>query len=97
MSLDAATAGTDANFAEIDLTDGDDDPATNAVGSIEEAVTYTEANTFNGTIMYAFVFDSDDGTDGYLVVDEDLDGTADYGIILTGLITTGDVVTGDIV
>lgn len=52
----------------------------------------TNANTaFNGTVQYFF---TDDGANGWLFVDADLDGSADYGINLTGVAT---MVQGDII
>lgn len=52
----------------------------------------TNANTaMNGTIQY---FASNDGTNTYVFVDNDLDGTADMGVSLAGVIA---LVAGDII
>ena len=88
--MDAATAGDADNFHELDGSAGE-------VDSIEAALTAVDdAGELDGTHMYVFVYDTDEA-DGYLIVDEDLDGTADYGIILTGLNAASGVESGDIV
>ena len=45
--------------------------------------------SFDHTVKYIYVFDSVGGTNGYLVGDMNLDGTADFAVVLTGLTTAG--------
>lgn len=55
----------------------------------------TTANTaFDGTVRY---YVGDDGTDSYLFVDVDLDGTADMGITLFGVTGAASFVATDII
>jgi hypothetical protein len=55
----------------------------------------TNANTaMDGTVQYYL---TNDGTDSYLYVDADLDGTADMAVTLLGLGAAGGVVAGDII
>lgn len=83
-------SGTDK--LDFNLADGS---ATNFIdggdsSSFTDAL--TNANTaFDGTVQYFF---SNDGTDGWLFVDRDLDGTADEGIELSGVtaLAFGDII-----
>ncbi|SMC76484.1 hypothetical protein SAMN02746065_109139 [Desulfocicer vacuolatum DSM 3385] len=69
---------------------------TNQINNVELAVQFANnltgaGNSFDGSIHYIYVYDSQvDGGgvlpyDSYLVVDADLDGAADYAITFTGL------------
>ncbi|QNM90494.1 DUF4214 domain-containing protein [Aliarcobacter cryaerophilus] len=93
--LKLGTAGTATNFFDLDSTGADD--ATTAVATANAA---TGAGTsFDGTVQYIFVNDETGGVDtnGFLVIDSNLDGTADMVIELTGLAATADFAFGDII
>lgn len=97
-TFNLTTAGTAANFFELDATStaGDD------ISTVELAVAAANAavgagTSFDGTVQYMFVGDFTGGVDGYLVADNNLDGTADFAVELTGLNATTNVVFGDIV
>lgn len=88
-------AGSSTNFEEYDNTDGAD--GTSQADTIAKAVTAAEANVFDGTVQYAFIYDSDDAhTSGFLVADLDGDQTADACVELVGIVATGDMEFGDI-
>ena len=96
--LKVGTNGSAANFFELDAdaSTGDD------INTIELAVAVANAavgagTSFDGTVQFMFVFDATGGVDGYLVADNDLDGSADFAIELTGLNAAGGVLFGDIV
>lgn len=97
--IDLFVAGAAANFFELDAntTAGDD------ITTVELAVAAANAaagvgTSFDGTVRYIYVVDTVGGaSNGYLVADEDLDGTADYAITLTGLFNSGDLLATDIV
>ena len=97
-TIDLAVAGTSANFFALDATSG----GTDDIGTVGAAVTAANnasgaGTSFDNTVQYMHVFDSNGGNNGYLVADEDTDGTADYAIELTGQAASGDLVFGDIV
>jgi hypothetical protein len=96
--LKLGTAGSATNFAEVDATDGISD-GTGAADTVAQALAaVTGDGTLDGTVKYAFVFDSDDAhTSGWLVIDFDADGEADGVVELVGLVATGDLVFGDII
>jgi hypothetical protein len=68
---------------DFNLTAGDGTNFLDGGASNDYVDALTNANTaFDGTVQYFF---SDDGTNGWLFVDRDLDGTADEGVIMTGV------------
>jgi hypothetical protein len=97
-TLSVGTAGTVANFYELDTNTG----ATDQIATVELAVAAANAATgagtsFDGTVQFMFVVDTASGSEGYLVADNDLNGVADFAVELTGLNTAAAVVFGDIV
>jgi hypothetical protein len=97
-SIKLGVAGTATNFFELDADGG----STDDIATVEDAITAANAETgagasFDGTVQYMFVLDTDTGNEGYLIADNDLDGVADFAVELTGLTKVGDVVFGDIV
>lgn len=93
--LSLGTAAVLANYAELD---GDFVDAGNDAANVALAV--TDADTlFDGTVQFAFIFNTDAGraTDGYLIADNDLDGTADMSILLTDLDAAAGFAQGDII
>ena len=97
-SIKLGVAGTATNFFELDADSG----GTDDIATVEDAITDANAATgagssFDGTVQYMFVLDTDSGSEGYLIADNDLDGVADFAVELTGWTKVGDVVFGDIV
>lgn len=91
--LQLGTNGTALNFAVLDTDTG----ATDDIATVEAAIlAVNAAGTLNSTIQYAYVTDTASGVDSYLVVDHNLDGTADYAIEISGVATAG-LVFGDII
>ena len=89
-TLRLSAAGVPANYFESDATT----TAGNDVATVESAVLYADSLvgpsvSFDHTVKYIYVFDSVGGTNGYLVGDMNLDGTADFAVVLTGLTTAG--------
>jgi hypothetical protein len=87
--ITAATSDNITNFTttqdkmDFNLTAGDGTNFLDGGASSDYVDALTNANTaFDGTVQYFF---SDDGTNGWLFVDRDLDGTADEGVIMTGV------------
>ncbi|WP_281969163.1 beta strand repeat-containing protein [Roseovarius nanhaiticus] len=103
--IEAGHSGLTANTSDniINFVSGEDDldfnlaagSATNFLnGGSSSSYTdgLTNANTaFDGTVQY---FATNDGTDTFVFVDSDLDGTADMGVTLQGIAA---VVAGDFV
>ena len=63
------------------------------------ATTTTAADlVFDQTVKYYFYDNTNAGADnGYLVIDQDLDGTSDDVIIIVGATASTDLVFGDII
>lgn len=92
------TAGSIENFFAFDA----DTTLDNDLGTIEEAVNAANnasgvETSFDNTIQYMYLFDANGGVDGYLVADNDLDGTADFAIQLSGLNTFEEILFTDII
>ena len=92
--LQMGVAGDGTNFVAHDantaiVNDGND------VTSVEAAVAIFQL-LLTGK-RYGYVYDSNGGVDGYLVVDSNTDGTADFVITLAGLTTAGGLAATDII
>jgi len=96
-TLSVGTAGTVANFFELDADTGAGDQIATVELAVAAANAATGAGTsFDGTVQFMFVVDTTGGSEGYLVADNDLNGVADFAVELTGLAAAG-VVFGDII
>ena len=92
--LQMGVAGGGTNFVAYDantaiINDGND------VTSVEAAVFIFQS--FLAGNRYGYVYDSNGGVNGYLVVDSNTDGTADFVITLAGLTTAGALAATDII
>lgn len=87
----------DGNFVEVDVDTG----GTDQLATVGAAV--TAANVVFGTgapaegKTFAFLYDSNTGTDGWLAIDWNTDGTVDEVIKMVGLKASGDIVATDII
>lgn len=81
--LKLGVAGAAANY----------DEATTAAADFDAVKTAADT-AMNGTIKYYFGFDS---ADGYLLIDRDMDGTADEAVVLTGVKAAADFDFADII
>ena len=96
--LKLGVAGSGTNFAEVDADSGASDQLATAADAlaIADGATGFGGSTHAGK-NFLFLFDSNTGTDGWLAIDYDADGSADQLIQLSGLVATGDVVATDII
>ncbi len=99
-------ANPDANYFERDANTNIVGPGgTDQLLSVERAVLFANSlnagnsdagEYFDGDIHMLYVYDSIGGANGYLVVDEDGNGAADYAIELTGLTQANEFSANDI-
>ncbi|MCP1319087.1 hypothetical protein [Halomonas sp. 707B3] len=94
---DVIKLGIAANSNNFVAADANTGTGTNELADADAAITYAEANSFDGTVQVAFLTDSDSGVNGWLVYDSNADGTADEVIQMSGLTATTDVVAADII
>ena len=83
--IDMPTAGSATNFATHDAEPAGGDANDNAP-DVATALTVASVTSSDG-IIYDYVYDSNGGTNAYLFVDWDDDGTVDDMIVLDGLDT----------